>query len=110
MTGRSLSVDETQPPVFPGRHGALPGPNPTPEWSPIPGDVAVAVAVEEGELNGKGGGPITWDTRRDAAGEFDTDGGAAGDAVDGAGRGRGDGGTEFKSGAIVCLRPFNNLV
>lgn len=26
--------------------------------------------------------------------------------MDGTGRGRGDGGTEFKSGAIVCLEPF----
>ena len=28
-------------------------------WSPIPGDVAVAVVVEEGELKGMGGGPMT---------------------------------------------------
>jgi hypothetical protein len=75
----------------------LPGPSPTPVLSPIPG--GTVPPADEGELNGIGGGPMTCDTRREAAGEFEMDCGAADGP--GGGRGSGDGGSEFRSGAMM---------
>lgn len=47
---------------------------------------------------------MTCDTRREATGELEADGGAA----DAAAGGRGDGGTEFKSGAMTVGRPLES--
>ncbi len=90
--------------VRPSRHSweKLPGPLPTPVLSPKTGRVAVAGVGVIG-VWGSGGGPMIWDTRRDREGDVDDGGTAVIGRPDGGGRGRGEGGTEFKSGAMTMV-------
>lgn len=78
----------------------VPGPMPTPFVSPFP--CSEEPALEAG-LNGTGGGPMTCDTRREDVAEEEFGGAADAEVVAG---GRGDGGTEFRSGAMVDKRLF----
>lgn len=51
---------------------------------------------------------MACDTRRETTGELEADGGASGAAAGAAAGGRGDGGTEFKSGAMTVGRPLES--
>lgn len=70
-----------------------PGPRPALAWSPT--------TTADEVLAGIGGGPITWDVRREARAECELDSGS----IDWEVWGRcGEAGTEFKSGAMAgCL-------